>query len=160
MNPSTPSVPAEQGPSSSAQFIQNFPYLLNPTLPCPPVEQSTLVYTLKPDCTEVTWHEFSLIVRSLHSYKVIERKEDPESGTISVTVGYFANTTNARKRLGTTGNFISVSRLSSSIEVSELQTLHNLRSKFDFGGSLDEEESNPSGKGRKPPKRPKYAASN
>lgn len=123
----------------------------------PRCDQSTLIYTLAPDCTALSWDEFSLIVRSLHSYKIINIKEEKPAGTISVTVGYFANTANARRRLGNAAEYIGVSRLSSSVRIGELQTLQQLRSKFGFGGPIDEEEPAPSGKNSRNPKRKKYA---
>lgn len=106
-----------------------------------PVKQSSLTYTLLDDT--VNWEEFSLIIRSLHSYEVISFNEDQESKTITVTVGYFANQGNARKRLGKCGDFIAVSRESSNIRREELQTLQQLRRKFGFGRNDDDEECPP-----------------
>lgn len=107
-----------------------------------PVEQSVLTYTLL-DETQITWPEFSLIIRSLHSFKVISFNEDKESKTIAVTVAYFANTGNARKRLGNASKFIEVSRESSNVQHDELQTLQQLRRKFGFGRTNDDEECPP-----------------
>lgn len=106
------------------------------------VKQSSLTYTLIDDT--VTWSEFSLIIRSLHSYEVISINEDPECKAITVTVGYFANQNNARKRLGKCQEFIAVSRESTNIRKEELQTLQQLRRKFGFGRNDDDEECPPS----------------
>lgn len=153
-------IPAEKVAASSAAYSQYPPLIFSPNTSAPPCEQSTLVYTLSPDCNDLTWDEFSLIIRSLHSYRVYSIEESKTSGTISVTVGYFANTANSRKRLGNAGQFIGVSRLSSSVQLNELQTLQRLRAKFEFGGPVEEEEPLPPIKGKKPAKRPKYASNN
>lgn len=147
--------------STTAAFFQNIPYIVNPNQPAAAVcEQSTLIYTIAPNCTELSWDEFSLIIRSLHSYKVVSFKEDQASGSISVTVGYFANTSNARKRLGNASEHISVSRLSGSVQINELQALQQLRTKFGFGGPVEEEECPPPSKNGKSGKRKKYAPYN
>lgn len=123
-----------------------------------PVEQSCLTYTLLSDVAppDFSWSDFSLIIRSLHSYKVISLNEDPESKTITVTVAYFANAGNARKRLGGAGDFIAVSRESSNVQREELQSLQLLRRKFGFGRN-DEEEERPASK---PAKKRRYANGN
>lgn len=113
-----------------------------------PVKQSSLVYTLL-DSEAVTWSEFSLIVRSLHSYEVISFNEDQECKTITVTVGYFANAKNARRRLGGASDYIAVSRESSNVRREELQTLQQLRRKFGFGRDNDDEECPPSNSNKK-----------
>lgn len=101
-------------------------------------ERSALTYTLLTD--ELKWDEFSLIVRSLHSYKVISFDESPESKTITVNVAYFANAKNARQRLGRASDHIEVSRESSFVQREELQTLQQLRRRLGFGGHVDDEE--------------------
>lgn len=115
-------------------------------------KQSSLTYTLINE-DKVTWAEFSLIIRSLHNYEVISISESEESKTITVTVGYFANARNARKRLGQCVEFIEVSRESSNVRQDELQSLQQLRRKFGFGGNNDDEEPTTS----KPNKKRRYA---
>lgn len=134
---------AFQDPHPNAHYA--FAPSVNPVL-----EQSTLVYTLLDD-EQISWSEFSLIVRSLHSYKVTSTEESPEHKTITVVVGYFANLGNAQKRLGRAAEFISVGRMSSSVQPSELQTLSMLKRKFGFGRDNEEEEPSPpkSTKGKK-----------
>lgn len=144
---------------TSPAIFNSYPYATQ-SLPPAPCEQSTLIYTLAKNCTELSWNEFSIIVRSLHSYKVLERKEDEVTGTITITVGYFANVANARKRLGGAGNYISVSRLSSQIQTSELQTLQELRNKFGFGCVPEDEEPTSPNNNRSKNKRKKYATTN
>lgn len=118
-------------------------------------EQSSLTYTII-DNDKITWSEFSLIIRSLHSYKVISFNEDEQNKTITVTVAYFANAANARKRLGRASEIIGVSRESSNVQKDELQTLQQLRRKFGFGRDNDEEECPPP----KSHKKPRYAKFN
>lgn len=118
------------------------------------VKQSSLTYTLLDE--SILWDEFSLIIRSLHSYEVISIDEDPECKTITVTVGYFANQSNARKRLGKCEEFIAVSRESGNVKRDELQTLQQLRRKFGFGRNNDDEECETS----KPNKKRRYANRN
>lgn len=119
------------------------------------VKQSSLIYTLL-DTDEISWSDFSLIIRSLHSYDVQSIDEDQECKTITVTVGYFANAKNARKRLGRASEFIAVSRESSNVRRDEIQTLQQLRRKFGFGRDNDDEECPPS----KPHKKRRYADRN
>lgn len=116
-------------------------------------QQSSLVYTLL-NSEQISWDEFSLIIRSLHSYRVTSSQEDPETQTITVTLDYFANTANAQRRLGKAGEFIAVSRLSSNIKNDELQTLQHLKRKFEFGREFEEEEHDSSKQGKK---KQKYA---
>lgn len=124
-------------------------YSASAGLSCVP-QQSSLVYTLT-DAEQITYDEFSLIIRSLHSYKVIGTEECRETNTITVTLEYFANAGNARRRLGKAAEFISVARLSSNIRNDELQTLNMLKRKFEFGRDYEEEEPETSkpGKGKK-----------
>lgn len=120
----------------------------------PAAQQSSLVYTLL-DADKITWDEFSLIIRSLHSYRVAGTQESPETSTITITLDYFANAANAQRRLGKAGQFIAVSRVSSNIKTDELQTLQRLKRKFEFGRDYEEEESDSSKQGK--PKKQKYA---
>lgn len=105
----------------------------------PALEQSTLVYHLTSQ-NECSWADFSLIVRSLHNFRVISLAPDEDSQTITVTVGYFANLGNAIKRLGKCAEFVEVTRLSSNVDQSELPNLQSLQRKFGFGGTSTEEE--------------------
>lgn len=105
----------------------------------PTVKRSTLTYTLFDD-SRINWANFSLIIRSLHSYEVIEINEDQDAKTIQVTVGYFANANNARLRLGRAIDYISVTRESSNVSKDELQTLQQLRAEFGFGNNEETEE--------------------
>lgn len=120
-----------------------------------PLEQSCLTYTLLSDAAppDFSWSDFSLIIRSLHSFKVVSINEDPQSKTITVTVAYFANAGNARKRLGGAGEFIAVSRESTNVQREELQNLQLLRRRFGFGRDNEEEERTSS----KPSKKRRYA---
>lgn len=119
-----------------------------------PVERSSLTYTLLPN-TPITWGEFSLIVRSLHNFKVHEIVHNETLSSITVTVNYFANTNNARKRLGAASEFIEVSRESPNVKPDELQALQQLRAKFGFGRNDEDEEQPPS----KSNKKRRYATS-
>lgn len=121
----------------------------------PAVKRSTLTYTLFDD-TKLTWAHFSLIIRSLHSYEVLEINEDQDAKTIQVTVGYFANANNARLRLGRAIDYISVTRESSNVSRDELQTLQQLRAEFGFGNNEEVEEC----KASKSRKKRRYADRN
>lgn len=123
--------------------------------PTAAAEQSSLTYTLLNEA-ELSWSEFDLIIRSLHSYKVIKFEPNEESKTITVTVAYFANAGNARRKLGRLDGLIGVSRESSNVQLSELQTLQRLRAKYGFGKVDDDEECETP----KPRKKARYANCN
>lgn len=121
-------------------------------IPTPVVEQSSLSYTLL-EGAPIKWEQFDLVIRSLHSYKLISFDKDEESKTITVTVAYFANANNARRRLGKLSNYVGVSRESCNVQKDELQTLQQLRREFGFGKTDDDEECTSS----KPAKKRRYA---
>ena len=99
-------------------------------------EPCTLVYTLlNPD--ELTFDEFSLIVRSLHSYMVEAITPNPESNNVHVKLSYQASLKNASDKLGQLQQFIHVAKLSAFIKDSELPLLERLRTKYEFGRGGD-----------------------
>nr|QTE03842.1 MAG: hypothetical protein [Periparus ater parvoviridae sp.] len=96
-------------------------------------EPSTLVYTLL-DTSEISFNDFSLIVRSLHSYMVDSILPNPESNNVHVKLNYQASLANATAKLGSLQNIISVTKLSSFVKDTELTTLEQLRRRYNFGG--------------------------
>lgn len=124
-----------------------------PPAPAPPVaEYSTLIYSLLPG-GKLAFHEFMLIIRSLHGYKVDQIVGDETTQTATVGLYYFANVNNARKKLGgKLADVISVERISDQIRREELPDLQRLRALYQFGGPIEEDEQ-PT---RKPPKKRRY----
>lgn len=102
-------------------------------------EKTVLVYTLLNE-EAISFEEFDLIIRSLHNFKLLKLNNDPESKTITVELGYFANVANARKRLAGAAEFIDVQRESTNIAAHELPALQRLRAKFGLGRSSENEE--------------------
>lgn len=122
---------------------------------CPPLEYTTLVYTLSATAP-IEFSDFIVIVKSLHGFKV--DKIVPEAETRSITVGllFFANMANARRKLGDLSDFISVERMSDQLQTEDLSNLQRLRSLYKFGTADTEEEPTTS----KPTKRRKYQVRN
>lgn len=116
--------------------------------PPPAVEYSTLIYTLLPEAP-ISFADFSLIIRSLHGFKVDFIKEEEECSNITVGVYFFANVSNARFKLGKAAEFIEVSRISEKVSNCELQNLAKLRAVYKFGINPDDEDQRPSGKNKK-----------
>lgn len=113
-----------------------------------PVEYSTLIYTLH-EGAPITFDNFYLIIRSLHGFKVDAITPSPETSTITVSVFFYANVQNARKKLGGLSEFIDVSRISEQIKPHELSDLAKLRALYKFGSGADEEESSSSKQNKK-----------
>lgn len=100
------------------------------------LEPSTLVYTLL-DPNVLKFADFSLIVRSLHSYMVDTITPHEEQNNIHVKLNYQASVKNAQIKLGSLRNVICVSKTSSFIKESEFSRLDELRRQFDFGATDD-----------------------
>lgn len=95
-------------------------------------EPCTLVYTLL-DTNALTFDEFSLIVRSLHSYMVDSIIPNPEYNNVHVKLNYQASVTNATAKLGGLQTTIGITKLSTFVQENEFSTLEQLRRKFGFG---------------------------
>lgn len=103
-------------------------------------EPSTLVYTLL-DPNELPFNDFSLIVRSLHTYMVEEITPYPASNTIHVKLGFQASVANACKKLGLLENVIAITKLSTFVADTELPLLDQLKRKYGFGIPNEEPET-------------------
>lgn len=108
-------------------------------------EACTLVYTLL-DESQLNFDDFSLIVRSLHSYMVDEIKENPEMKNVHVKLGYQASLINAQNKLGALRNIVGISKLSSHVKESEFSRLEQLRQQFGLSNP-EYEQSQPRGRG-------------
>lgn len=97
-------------------------------------EPCTLVYTLLNEET-ITFHDFSLIVRSLHSYMVDSIVPNPELLNVHIKLKYQASIANAQSKLGDLQNVIHVSKLSSYVKENEIPLLEQLRAKFNIGAA-------------------------
>lgn len=103
-------------------------------------EPSTLVYTLL-DANELPFEQFSLIVRSLHTYMVEDIVQYPDSKTIHVKLGFQASVANACKKLGNLDQVIAITKLSSFVTDNELPLLDQLKRKYGFGLPNEETET-------------------
>nr|QTE03968.1 MAG: hypothetical protein [Aegithalos caudatus parvoviridae sp.] len=116
-------------------------------------EPCTLVYTLLDNC-ELNFDDFSLIVRSLHSYMVDTIVPNPVMNNVHVKLNYQASLSNAIAKLGTLQSIVAVTKLSSFVKESEFSHLEQLRRRFGIG-SGDTSDSPPvqACKARKAPKK-------
>lgn len=97
----------------------------------------TLIYSLDPGAP-ITFDQFTLIVRSLHSYKVKYFKTYLESNIIEVKLDYNASMKNVRAKLGNVPG--TVIKANPYIQTNEISELESLRSTFRFGNEAAEEE--------------------
>lgn len=102
-------------------------------------DPSTLVYTLVNPAV-ITFDEFSLVVRSLHSYMVEDITSYRDSNTVHVKLGFQASVANATKKLGTLESAIAITKLSTYVTDKELPLLDTLKRRFGFGVLNDEPE--------------------
>lgn len=119
---------------------------------CDVTGNSTLVYELDEQQKVLTFDEFFLIIRSLHSYRVTSIKPDREAGNVTVELGYVCSIKNVRSKLGVLP--VKVSKLNPNLDISELPLLSELRRKFGFGQVEAEESPAP-----KPAKKRSYKES-
>lgn len=101
-------------------------------------ESCTLVYTLLDDSV-ISFDDFFLLVRSLHSYLVDEFIPNKAMKNVHVKLGYQASINNARNKLGLTlQNVIGITKLSNHIKESEFSRLELLRCQFGLPSGSDE----------------------
>lgn len=118
-------------------------------------EPSTLVYTLlNPD--KLSFKNFSLIIRSLHTYMVEDIVPYADKNCVHVKLNYQASVKNAGMKLGKLSKFVSVHKLSTFVKDDELSTLDQLQRDFGFGAHDDE---TPNKKVVRPQKRGRYLPS-
>lgn len=96
------------------------------TSPC------TLVYTLN-DLSAMSFDDFSIVVRSLHSFNVDSFTPRPENNAMNVRLNYQASIANIKAKMGDLNDIISVFKLS-YVKENELSRLAELRSRYNFGG--------------------------
>lgn len=116
-------------------------------------EPCTLVYTLL-DTNELSFDDFSLIIRSLHTYMVETVVPNPEMNNVHVKLNYQASLGNAIAKLGSLQSSIGVTKLSSFVNESEFSRLESLRRKFGIGvGDSDSPAVPTTYKSRRAPKK-------
>lgn len=99
-------------------------------------EPCTLVYTLM-DPTVLTFDDFALIVKSLHSYQVLNITPHPEMNNVHVKLNYQASLANTTAKLGSLSEVVAVSKLNNYIRDDEFARLEQLRRQFGIGGPCD-----------------------
>lgn len=97
-------------------------------------EPCTLVYTLM-DTNIVSFDDFHLIVRGLHSYQVDSITPHPDMNNVHVKLNYQASIANAQAKLGSLAAVVSVSKLSSFVKENEFTRLEQLRRRFNIASS-------------------------
>lgn len=102
--------------------------------------ESSLVYTLNSDQTNLNFCDFVLIVKSLHSFRVKNIIPNPTTNTVLVQLEYNCSMKNVKSKLGNLP--ATVHKVNPNISLDELPTLEALRSKFRFGVETTEEECN------------------
>lgn len=112
-------------------------------------EPCTLVYTLL-NPKKLNFDDFSLIVRSLHSYMVESVTPNPEMQNIHVRLNYQASVQNAINKLGKLRNVICVSKLNVHIKEHEFARLEQLRQKYGLNAGFGDDSCQPR------PKFPKF----
>lgn len=95
-------------------------------------EPSTLVYTLL-DTNALPFEDFSLLVRSLHTWMVESITPNPQSNNVHVKLSYQASVVNAYAKLGDLQNIVTITKLSSFIKDDEISRLEELRRRFNIG---------------------------
>lgn len=108
-------------------------------------EPSTLVYTLLTP-SKLPFKDFSLIIRSLHSYMVEDIVPMETSNTVHVKLNYQASVKNAKAKLGSLTGMVSVHKFSAFVKDDELSCLDKLRKQYGFGGQASNDqgpENNP-----------------
>lgn len=98
-------------------------------------EPCTLVYTLL-DESAVSFDDFELIIRSLHSFMVDSITPNHQMKNVHVKLNYQASTINAQNKLGILQSSVAVTKLSNFVQESEFSKLEQLKRRFNIG-SLD-----------------------
>lgn len=97
-------------------------------------EPCILVYTLH-DSAQLSFDDFSLIIRGLHTYMVEDVVPYPTKFTVHVKLGYQASIENATKKLGDLAEIASISKLSSHVKEHEITRLQELKQRFGIAGT-------------------------
>lgn len=98
-------------------------------------EPCTLVYTLL-DPNTINFADFSLVVRSLHSYMVDSIVPNEQLNNVHVKLRYQASLANAQAKLGTLQSAVGVTKLSAHVNETEFSQLEQLRRKFNIGAEI------------------------
>lgn len=101
---------------------------------------SSLIYTLNSDQNDLSFDEFVIVVKSLHSFRVQEITPDPINKSVIVKLNYNCSMKNVRAKAGNLP--VTVFKVNPNIAPAELSTLETLRNKFRFGVETTEEEHN------------------
>lgn len=115
-----------------------------------PAGDCTLVYRNNPD-SPLNFKQFSLVVRSLHQFRVESIEPRETENSVIVKLQYNASMKNVRAKLGNLP--ITVNKQNPFVDISELSDLEAIRSAFNFGELPEEEEV----EAPRPTKKRKYA---
>lgn len=112
-------------------------------------EPCTLVYTLI-DPEFIPFDDFSLIIRSLHTYMVESVTPNPSMNNVHVKLNYQASIANAQKKLGGLTQAVGITKLSNHVKESEFSRLELLKQQYGINHGSDEPlpYAAPRGRGR------------
>lgn len=115
-------------------------------------EPCTLVYTLLDD-SRISFDDFCLIIRSLHSFMVENVTPNPSMKNVHVKLNYQASLINAQNKLGALQDVVGVTKLSAYVKEDEFSRLELLKRQFGIGTTEAEEPqpqsyAAPRGRGR------------
>lgn len=96
-------------------------------------EPCTLVYTLT-NSKDLSFEDFGLLIRGMHSYMVEDITTFENTKTVHVKLGYQASIDNTTKKLKDLANYCVVSKLSSHVKDTEIQRLNELKLRFNIAG--------------------------
>lgn len=102
-------------------------------------EPCTLVYTLI-DPQILNFKDFSLLIRSMHTFMIENITPFESTNSVHVRLGYQASLKNARKKLGSAADVISVNKLSSHVAENEISRLEEIRARLGITYQEEEEE--------------------
>lgn len=122
-------------------------------------EPCTLVYSLLENAP-INFDQFSLIVRSLHTYMVEDIKPLPDQKCVHVMLKYQASVKNATNKLGALEEHILISKMSTYVKQNELFDLDTLQKQYGFGSTTtsNEQEERPTTSYKSKSQKPRYKA--
>lgn len=117
-------------------------------------EPCTLVYTLT-NPNDLSFKDFSLLIRGMHSYMVEDITPFEDTLTVHVKLGYQASIENATNKLKDLASYCSVSKLSTFVKDTEIARLNELKQRFNISGGSKSNvpEGNSERRWKDPPRR-------
>lgn len=83
----------------------------------------------------LSFEDFDLLIRGLHSYGVESFTPDPENNTLCVKLTYNCSMENVKAKMNLLQQHVSVHKMSSYVKPTELSRLEKLQRQFCIGGT-------------------------